>query len=253
MTIHWLSKGKDLSKNNSAFCGAAVPAARAGETPAPQVVPGQVLNPCTICGFSFSWRWRVPLGRSCDFRQGTGQEVRPRRHGPFLGRNRSRAEAYLFRKLDAARQQDRYDSVVLEIDSAAGGLESLIAQRLQNLDRVHTVAYIPHQATGGVALVALGSTKFSWLRRAELATQVTRIRGNRCSAWPRPSQPGRSQASSAGVGRGHGGAGSQGLSRAQSEDARGNLYSEREFDAAHRANGRTSERLPNRPAIHSWH
>ncbi len=48
--------------------------------------------------------------------------------------------------------------MIVEIDSPGGGLfESLdIAERLQNLDWAHTVAYVPHWASAGRRLSALG-------------------------------------------------------------------------------------------------
>ena len=66
-------------------------------------------------------------------------------------------ERYLFRKLDAAKQQGA-DLVILEIDSPGGRLkESLeIAEYLQKLDWAHTVAYVPREAISGAAIVSLG-------------------------------------------------------------------------------------------------
>jgi membrane-bound serine protease (ClpP class) len=66
-------------------------------------------------------------------------------------------QAYLYRKLDAARQQGA-DLVILEIDSPGGGLiESLrIAEHMQKLDWAHTVAYVPRDAISGGAIVSLG-------------------------------------------------------------------------------------------------
>ena len=82
------------------------------------------------------------------------------RHGViilFQGEIHPGLEAYLYRKLDAARQQDA-DLVILEIDSPGGGLrESLeIAEHLQSLEWAHTVAYIPREAISGAAIVSLG-------------------------------------------------------------------------------------------------
>ncbi len=75
----------------------------------------------------------------------------------FQGEIGPRLQRYLYRQLDAAKQQGA-DLVVLEIDSPGGRLkESLeIAERLQNLDWAHTVAYIPHRAISGAAIVSLG-------------------------------------------------------------------------------------------------
>jgi membrane-bound serine protease (ClpP class) len=66
-------------------------------------------------------------------------------------------ERYLYRKLEAAKQQDA-DLVIVEIDSPGGRLlESLrIAEHLQKLGWAHTVAYIPREAISGAAIVALG-------------------------------------------------------------------------------------------------
>ena len=66
-------------------------------------------------------------------------------------------QAYLYRKLEAVRQQGA-DLVVLEIDSPGGRLkESLeIAEHLQKLDWARTVAYIPREAISGAAIVSLG-------------------------------------------------------------------------------------------------
>ena len=48
--------------------------------------------------------------------------------------------------------------IILEIDSPGGGLnESIeIAEHMQQLDWAHTVAYIPHAAISGAAIVSLG-------------------------------------------------------------------------------------------------
>jgi len=66
-------------------------------------------------------------------------------------------ETYLFRKLDAAKQQGA-DLVILEIDSPGGRLKESkeIAERLQELDWAHTVAYIPREAISGAAIASLG-------------------------------------------------------------------------------------------------
>jgi membrane-bound serine protease (ClpP class) len=66
-------------------------------------------------------------------------------------------ERYLYRKLDAAKQEGA-DLIILEIDSPGGGLiKSVeIAEHLQELDWAHTVAYIPRNAISGAAIVSLG-------------------------------------------------------------------------------------------------
>ena len=75
----------------------------------------------------------------------------------FEGEILPQLEAYLYRKLDAARQQGA-DLVILEIDSPGGRLkESLdIAEHLQKLGWAHTVAYVPREAISGAAIAALG-------------------------------------------------------------------------------------------------
>ncbi|QDU31611.1 Serine dehydrogenase proteinase [Anatilimnocola aggregata] len=66
-------------------------------------------------------------------------------------------KAYVERKLAAARQAGA-DLIVFEIDSPGGYLqESLdIANKLNSLSGVHTVAFIPREALSGAALVSLG-------------------------------------------------------------------------------------------------
>jgi len=66
-------------------------------------------------------------------------------------------QTYLYRKLDAAKEQGA-DLVILEIDSPGGRLnESLeIAEHLRDLDWAHTVAYVPKKAISGAAIVSLG-------------------------------------------------------------------------------------------------
>ena len=66
-------------------------------------------------------------------------------------------QSYLYRKLDAAKEQGA-DLVILEIDSPGGLLkESLeIAKHLQEVEWAHTVAYVPQKAISGAAIVALG-------------------------------------------------------------------------------------------------
>jgi len=82
------------------------------------------------------------------------------RHGVlirFEGTITPMLQHYFFRKLEAAKRDDA-DLVVVEIDSPGGYLdESLeIAARLRDLPWAHTVAYVPHQALSGAAIVALG-------------------------------------------------------------------------------------------------
>ncbi len=66
-------------------------------------------------------------------------------------------EQYLYRKLDVARERNA-DVVIIEIDSPGGFVDSSfnIAHRLRDLDWAHTVAFVPHQALSGAAIVALG-------------------------------------------------------------------------------------------------
>ncbi len=66
-------------------------------------------------------------------------------------------QAYLYRKLDIAKEQGA-DLVIIEIDSPGGRLieSAEIAERLQKLEWAHTVAYIPREAISGAAIVALG-------------------------------------------------------------------------------------------------
>ena len=66
-------------------------------------------------------------------------------------------EAYVFRKLDAAKEAGA-DLVVIEIDSPGGRLvESLeIAKKLSKTDWAHTVAYVPKSAYSGAAVASLG-------------------------------------------------------------------------------------------------
>ena len=75
----------------------------------------------------------------------------------FEGEIKPSLQRYLYRKLDAAKQQGA-DLVILEIDSPGGRLiESVeIAERLRDLDWAHTVAYIPQHAISGAAIVSLG-------------------------------------------------------------------------------------------------
>ena len=66
-------------------------------------------------------------------------------------------ERYLYRKLDAAKEQGA-DLVILEIESPGGRVKETleIAEHLQGLNWAHTVAYIPHRAISGAAIVSLG-------------------------------------------------------------------------------------------------
>lgn len=66
-------------------------------------------------------------------------------------------QGYLERKLEAALKSGA-DLIVIEIDSPGGLLHSssVLAERLNNLPNVHTVAYIPRQAYSGAAMVSLG-------------------------------------------------------------------------------------------------
>ena len=145
-------------------------------------------------------------------------------------------ETYLYRKLDAAKQQGA-DLVIVEIDSPGGELlASLrIAEHLQKLDWAHTVAYVPQRAISGAAIVSLGCDEIvmapharHWRRRPHRhgRDSLFRLRSEKMISFlaRRPAQPGRSQRSPAGPGRGHGRQGSQGLSCSQSEDRPENLY-----------------------------
>jgi len=66
-------------------------------------------------------------------------------------------ERYLARKLDIAGSEDA-DLVILQIESPGGLLwaSQRIAQRMRDLPRAHTVAYVPDHALSGAAVVALG-------------------------------------------------------------------------------------------------
>jgi len=66
-------------------------------------------------------------------------------------------EAYVFRKLDTAKEAGA-DLVVLQIDSPGGRVKETleIAWQLQKLSWAHTVAYVPDRAISGAAIVALG-------------------------------------------------------------------------------------------------
>jgi membrane-bound serine protease (ClpP class) len=66
-------------------------------------------------------------------------------------------EQYVFRKLDAAKEEGA-DLIVIEIDSPGGRLiESVrIANRLAEIDWAHTVAYVPKYAFSGAAIASLG-------------------------------------------------------------------------------------------------
>ncbi len=76
---------------------------------------------------------------------------------PFDGEIGPALQSYFYRKLDAAHDLGA-DLVIVEIDSPGGRLyESLdIAERLQNVDWAHTVAYVPKWAVSGAAIVSLG-------------------------------------------------------------------------------------------------
>jgi len=66
-------------------------------------------------------------------------------------------EKFVFRKLDLAEQRGA-DLVIIEIDSPGGYIDSSfsVATRLRDLDWADTVAYVPHEAISGAAIVALG-------------------------------------------------------------------------------------------------
>ena len=66
-------------------------------------------------------------------------------------------EQYLRRKLEAAREMGA-NVVIIEIESGGGRLDSSykIAEMLRDVDWARTVAYVPHMALSGAAIVALG-------------------------------------------------------------------------------------------------
>ena len=66
-------------------------------------------------------------------------------------------EQYLRRKLEAAKEMGA-NVVIVEIDSPGGRLDSslAIAEMLRDVDWARTVAYVPHMALSGAAVVALG-------------------------------------------------------------------------------------------------
>jgi membrane-bound serine protease (ClpP class) len=76
---------------------------------------------------------------------------------PFQGAIDAGLEQFFERKLNEA-QTAGADVIVLEIDSPGGNLRESqnIAVRLQHLDWAKTIAYIPHQALSGAAIVSLG-------------------------------------------------------------------------------------------------
>lgn len=78
-------------------------------------------------------------------------------------------ESYVERKIAAARKAGA-DLIVLDIDSPGGHLqESLnIANKLNDLSGVHTVAYIPREALSGAALVSLGADEIVMRPNARL-------------------------------------------------------------------------------------
>jgi membrane-bound serine protease (ClpP class) len=65
-------------------------------------------------------------------------------------------EHYVLRKLTRAKQVG-CDLLILEIDSPGGGLNETLklCEEITGLSGVHTVAYIPHQALSGAALLSL--------------------------------------------------------------------------------------------------
>ena len=120
----------------------------------PYVLEGQIL--AQSAAVFLRCDGRAPLGGW----RGIAKEPAKYHHAViihFEGEIRPGLESYLFRKLDAAKQQGA-DLVILEIDSLGGRLkESLeIAERLQKLDWAHTVAYVPREAISGAAIVSLG-------------------------------------------------------------------------------------------------
>ena len=87
-------------------------------------------------------------------------------------------QAYLYRKLDAAKEQGA-DLVIVEINHPGGRLdESLeIAERLQNVDWAHTVAYVPHEAISGAAIASLGCDEILMNPNAEIGDAGAIIMG----------------------------------------------------------------------------
>lgn len=69
-------------------------------------------------------------------------------------------EQFVFRKLELAERRGA-DLIVIEIDSPGGYLDSSfnVAEQLRDLDWADTVAFVPHQAISGAAIVALGCDK----------------------------------------------------------------------------------------------
>ena len=82
--------------------------------------------------------------------------------GPML-------EQYLYRKLERAKNYGA-DLVVLEIDSPGGFVDSSlnVAERLEELDWAHTVAWVPREALSGAAFVALGCNEIVMARDAAI-------------------------------------------------------------------------------------
>jgi membrane-bound serine protease (ClpP class) len=76
---------------------------------------------------------------------------------PLRGIVSPRMEASLDRKLEMAKDAG-CEMVILEIDSPGGYLESSLnmATRMSQLDWARTVAFVPHEALSGAAILALG-------------------------------------------------------------------------------------------------
>lgn len=122
----------------------------------------------------------------------------------FEGEINPGLEAYLFRKLDVAKERGA-DLVILEIDSPGGGLDESIriAKRLQNLEWAHTVAYVSDKAISGAAIVSLGCDEILMAPHASLGDagaiylgeeslwhlapqKMISFLGPTCAAWPKP-------------------------------------------------------------------
>ena len=75
----------------------------------------------------------------------------------FEGEIDPMSRAYLFRKLDEAKQKGA-NLVIVEIDSPGGYVDDSqrIAERLRDLPWAHTVAYVPREALSGAAIMSLG-------------------------------------------------------------------------------------------------
>ncbi len=78
-------------------------------------------------------------------------------------------EQYLRRKLEAAKEMGA-NVVIVEIESRGGRLDSSqeIAEMLRDVDWARTVAYVPHEALSGAAIVALSCDEIAMGPHARL-------------------------------------------------------------------------------------